>query len=112
MSETPGTSFPSFNSFTICDPQQSSIDRKHDKNKKAFFEQVKELISQSDSGCHFSAPMEDRTALQSSAPYQLMAEFVGRRWPKFNPSSPLMHPDGVAVKVCLLLPLLCTVFLL
>lgn len=49
-------------------------------------EEGKRAISPSDSGCHFSAPVEDRTALQSSAPHQPMAGFVGRRSPKLNPA--------------------------
>lgn len=82
----PGTSFLLFLSFSICDPQQSSVDGEQDKGKKAFVEESKGAISQSDSGCHFSAPVEDRTALQSSAPHQPMVGFVGTRSPKLNPA--------------------------
>lgn len=82
----PGTSFLLFLSFSVCDPQQSSVGGEQDKGKKAFVEEGKGAISQSDSGCHFSAPVEDRTALQSSAPHQPTAGFVGTRWPKLNPA--------------------------
>lgn len=79
------------------------------KGKKAFLEGDRGVITHSDNGHHVSAPMEDRTAPQSSASHQLVAQFFDKRLPKINLIAPHKHLCEMAINLCQFLPLLCTV---
>lgn len=72
------------------------MDGEQNKGKEAFLEGGKGEIGHSVSRCHFSALIEDRAVLQTSTPHQPGANFIGRILPKFNPSVPHNHMDGVA----------------